>query len=95
MVAYVYILSSLKGTMYVGVTSNLERRMFEHKTGALAGFTKNYKVDLLVHYEEFETIEEAILREKQIKGWRRDKKDALVQARNPKLEDLSKGWFED
>jgi putative endonuclease len=81
--------------MYVGVTNNLERRMFEHKTGALAGFSKKYKVDLLVYYEEFESIEEAIFREKQIKGWRRDKKDALVQASNPKLEDLSKDWFKD
>lgn len=93
--SYVYILLSLKGTMYVGVTSNLEGRVWQHKTGAFDGFTKKYRVDLLVYYEEFDTIEEAIFREKQIKGWRREKKEALVEASNSKLEDLSKDWFKD
>ena len=91
---YVYILSSLKGTLYIGVTNDLERRVLEHKQGANSGFTKKYRVNLLVYYEEFTSIEDAILREKQIKGWRREKKRALVETLNPKWLDFAKDWLE-
>lgn len=90
---YVYLLASKSGTLYVGVTNNLERRISEHKQALLSGFTKQYKVNLLVYYEEFDYIEDAIRREKQIKAWRREKKDALVDAVNPKWEDLAADWF--
>ncbi len=90
---YVYILSSKTGTLYVGVTNNLERRIYEHKQGSLPGFTSKYRVTLLVYYEEFDYIEDAIRREKEIKAWRREKKDSLIASMNPKLEDLARGWF--
>jgi putative endonuclease len=89
---FVYMLSSIKGTLYTGVTNDLERRIWEHKTGANAGFTSKYKINLLVYYEEFDSIEDAIIREKQIKGLRRQKKRALVELVNPKWLDLSEGW---
>ncbi len=65
---YMYILSSKSGTMYTGVTNDIERRMMEHKSGANDGFTRKYKIDRLVHFEEFEFVEDAITREKEIKG---------------------------
>ena len=92
---YVYILSSIKGTLYVGVTNNLEGRVLQHKSRAIEGFTKRYGIDLLVYYEEFDYIEDAIIREKQIKAFRREKKRKLVETINPKWKDLSKGWFDD
>jgi putative endonuclease len=89
---YVYILANKAGTIYTGVTNDLERRVREHKAGTLAGFTKKYKVALLVYYEEFEYVHDAIAREKQIKAYRREKKDALINEFNPKWEDLAKDW---
>jgi putative endonuclease len=90
---YVYILSSKSGTMYTGVTNDIERRMMEHKSGANDGFTRRYKIDSLVHYEEFEFVEDAIAREKEIKGWLREKKRVLIKANNPEWEDLAEGWY--
>lgn len=90
---YVYLLASRSGTLYVGVTNSLERRISEHKRGQFPGFTKKYGVNLLVYYEEYDYVEDAILREKQIKAWRREKKDALVNAVNPKWEDLAADWL--
>lgn len=89
---YVYILASKTGTVYVGVTNDLERRVHEHKAGLVAGFTQIYKVDMLVYYEEFEQVYEAIEREKQIKAFRREKKDALIKQLNPRLIDLAADW---
>jgi putative endonuclease len=89
---YVYVLASKTGTLYTGVTNDLERRVREHKAGDIAGFTKKYNVNMLVYYEEFEQVYEAIEREKQIKAFRREKKDALVNEFNSSWEDLAKDW---
>ena len=91
-VYYVYVLASDTGTLYVGVTNDLERRVSEHKLGLAKGFTKKYKVSRLLYYEEFSNIYEAIEREKEIKRWRRDKKIALVEEGNPGWIDLAKDW---
>ncbi|UYN90990.1 MAG: GIY-YIG nuclease family protein [Anaerolineales bacterium] len=91
---FVYMLGSKTGTLYTGVTNNLERRMREHKQGLLSGFTKTYRVSILLFYEEYDYIEDAILREKEIKAWRREKKDALIASVNPRLEDLALDWFD-
>jgi putative endonuclease len=91
---YVYILSSLSGTLYTGVTNNIEQRVFQHKHKLVNGFTKKYNVDRLVYYEETQDINVAIAREKEIKGWRRSKKIALIKSMNPKWEDLAADWFE-
>ncbi len=93
---YVYILASKRnGTLYVGVTNDLRRRMYEHKNGIIEGFTKKYSVNRLVYFEDSADVDAAIRREKQIKGWRRDKKIALIESANPDWEDLSKEWFVD
>jgi putative endonuclease len=90
---YIYILCSATGTLYTGVTNNLERRICEHKQKLMRGFTRKYDVTRLVHFEIWGTPITAIAREKQIKGWRRSKKLALISTMNPKWEDLSKAWF--
>ena len=86
---YVYIMASRSRRLYVGVTSDLERRVGEHKAGEVPGFTRKYNMDRLVYVEEYGEVEEAIAREKQIKGWRREKKVGLIEAMNPLWEDLS------
>ncbi len=90
---YVYIMSSISGTLYTGMTNDLERRIFEHKEGENSGFTKKYKVKKLVYFESTNNVNDAIAREKQIKGWMRKKKIELVESMNPKWEDLSREWF--
>lgn len=91
---YVYILTNYNNeVMYIGVTNNLERRMYEHKQGLVEGFTRKYYVDKLVYYEHSNSIESAIVREKQLKGWTRKKKNALVENVNPAWQDLSKEIF--
>jgi putative endonuclease len=87
--AFVYILASRSRVLYIGVTTDLERRLQEHKLKLTEGFTKKYSVDRLVHLETFADIRDAIARERQIKGWRRAKKVALIEAANPKWLDLS------
>ncbi|MBS4027594.1 MAG: GIY-YIG nuclease family protein [Ignavibacteriales bacterium] len=91
---YVYILSSVSRTLYVGMTSNLERRMYEHKHKLIKGFTEKYNVNQLMYFEEFRLVFDAIEREKQIKSWRREKKLNLIETMNPLWRDLSDGWFE-
>ena len=91
---YIYILSSSSGTLYTGVTNNLEQRVYQHKHKQINGFTKKYNVDRLVFFEDCRDINAAITREKEIKGWRRSKKIALIKTVNPKWEDLSADWFE-
>ena len=87
---YVYLLTNWNNTvMYVGVTNNLQRRIHEHKNKLVEGFTKKYNVDKLVYLEECSDIKTAIEREKQIKNWRSEKKDALVASMNPDWKDLS------
>ncbi|MDE7215525.1 MAG: GIY-YIG nuclease family protein [Clostridia bacterium] len=87
--SYVYILSSqTNSTLYIGVTSDIYRRMNEHNDKVVDGFTKKYKVNKLVYVEEYGSIKEAIAREKQLKGWRREKKEALINSMNPEWKDL-------
>jgi len=87
---YVYILASLSGTLYVGLTDNLKRRIEEHRLGLVDSFTKKYKVNRLMYYEIFRHADAADAREKQIKKYRREKKIALFAQSNPRWEDLSK-----
>jgi putative endonuclease len=89
---WVYILSSRNRVLYVGVTNDLERRVAEHKSHLVPGFTATYKVDRLVYFESTNDVRMAIAREKQIKSWRREKKTALIVTTNPKWEDLSADW---
>ncbi len=91
---YVYILTNRVRTLYVGVTNDLVRRVYEHKHGLADGFTRKYNVHWLVYYEETTDVEAAIAREKQIKRWRRSKKTALVEGMNPEWRDLSQGWYD-
>ena len=89
---YVYLLASKKyGTLYIGVTSNLIKRVYEHKESLVDGFTKKYKVHQLVYYEVHDDAHEAILREKQIKRWNRDWKINLIESDNPYWLDLYDG----
>jgi len=92
---YVYILCSMSGTLYIGVTNDLVRRTYGHKHGNGSKFTKKYKINRLVYFEEFGEIQLALAREKEIKKWRRSKKIALIESTNPKWVDLSEGWYED
>ncbi len=80
-------------TLYTGVTDNLERRVYEHKNKLVEGFTKRYNITKLVYYEETNNVQIAIEREKQIKGWLRRRKIALIESMNPKWADLSDEWL--
>ena len=91
---FVYILTSNSGTLYTGMTNNLQRRMYQHKNKLTEGFTAKYNVNRLVYYEIFGDARDAIAREKQIKGWLRKKKIALIESMNPKWQDLSEEWVE-
>ncbi len=91
---YVYILASLSGTLSIGITDNLERRMVEHKEGLIPGFTKQYGVNRLVYFELYSDVRNAIRREKQLKGWRREKKITLIRSTNPSWKDLARAWYE-
>lgn len=87
---YVYILSNQRRTvLYIGVTSNLARRLYEHKNKLVEGFTKQHNCDELLYFEETSSIDDATKREKQLKNWSRAKKLVLVQRLNPELRDLS------
>ena len=90
---YVYIMTNQSKTLYTGVTNDLMRRVYEHKNKMIEGFTKKYNITKLVYYKETNDIQVAISREKQIKGWLRGKKIALIESVNPKWNDLSEGWF--
>jgi putative endonuclease len=90
---YVYIMTNKSRTLYTGVTNNLRRRVFEHKHHLIDGFTKKYNITKLVYYEETNDITEAIAREKQIKGWLRKKKIALIESINAEWKDLSRDWL--
>jgi len=89
----VYILASATGVLYVGVTRDLGRRVAEHKRGDVAGFTWEHAVQRLVYFEGFRDVRSAIAREKQLKGWRREKKIWLIRRENPRFEDLSRGFW--
>jgi len=86
---YVYILASrIGGTLFIGVTNDLVRRVFEHKSKFVAGFTKKYNVIKRVYHEQYDSIENAIQREKQLKKWNRQWKVRLIEERNPNWDDL-------
>ena len=89
---YVYIMSSKSGTLYTGITNNLDRRVYEHKQFLVPGFTAKYHCTRLVYFEEYSEARCAIAREKQIKGWLRSKKISLIQAMNPHWNDLAQNW---
>src|SRR5437867_1285991 len=89
----VYIMTNEARTLYIGVTNNLERRVYEHKHKLIPGFTGKYNLTKLVHYEVTNDIRDAIAREKQVKGWLRAKKVALIEEDNPGWQDLSAGWY--
>jgi putative endonuclease len=92
---YVYILANGKRMLYVGVTKDLRRRANEHRQKLIIGYTRQYNISRLVYFEATPNVSAAIAREKQIKGWTRAKKLALIEASNPKWADLSEAWRED
>ena len=90
---FVYILASKKnGVLYIGVTNNIERRLFEHKNKTVKGFTSRYNIDKLVYFEQFIDINEAIKREKQLKKWNRQWKIDLIEKNNAEWKDLAIDW---
>nr|WP_321231186.1 GIY-YIG nuclease family protein [uncultured Psychroserpens sp.] len=90
---YLYLLASKKnGTLYIGVSNDLERRMFEHKNKLVEGFTSKYNVDKLMYFESFQYVNDAIQREKNMKKWKRQWKIDVIEKDNPNWEDLSVDW---
>ena len=90
---YVYMVTNFaRSVLYIGVTSDLEGRLYEHREGVTAGFTKRYRVNRLVFCEHYGDVLAAIAREKQLKGWTRAKKETLVAVGNPRWDDLSTDW---
>ena len=86
---YIYILTNKSRTLYTGITNDLNRRLYEHKNKLIEGFTKKYNISILVYFELFTNPDDAIRREKQIKGWLRKKKINLIESTNPEWKDLS------
>ncbi len=91
---YVYIVTNKSWTLYTGVTNDLARRMWEHKHGTVKGFTSRYRMGRLIYYETFRDVRDSIAREKEIKGWTRARKMALIKAANSRGKDLSERWFQ-
>ena len=91
---FTYIMASRSHTLYIGVSRDLQKRVFEHKWAEHDAFTAKYNCDRLVWFESYQEVTRAIAREKQLKGWRRDKKIALIEKANPAWIDLSKDWFD-
>ena len=92
---YVYLMANWNNkVLYTGMTNNIESRVYDHKHKLLPGFTKRYNVNKLVYYEYTTDVQAAIDREKEIKGWRREKKNRLVSSMNPEWKDLSEGWYD-
>ena len=90
---YVYIMTNKSRTLYTGMTNNLMRRVYEHKHKLVKGFTEKYNIQFLVYYESTSSVHAALEREKQIKGWLRANKIALIDSMNPQWKDLSEEWF--
>ena len=90
---FVYIITNKnKTTLYIGVTNSLERRIWEHRNKVQKGFASDYNLSFLLYYESYSEPEQAIAREKQLKGWRREKKVKLIEKENPRWIDLSRDW---
>ena len=92
---YVYIVASAARVLYIGITSNLRKRVWQHKNGVFEGFTSKFRSCRLVYWESYDRVENAIDREKQLKRWRREKKVFLIEKQNRDWHDLSDGWFND
>jgi putative endonuclease len=92
---YIYIMTNRSGTLYIGMTNDLVRRVYQHKKKIVEGFTQRYNIDRLVYYEETNDVRVAQERERQLKGWLRLKKLDLIKGMNPEWKDLSDGWYED
>ncbi len=90
---FVYLIASISRVLYTGMTSNLHRRVWEHKNDLIEGFTREYRCHRLVLYESFDDVNKAIDREKQLKRWNRKKKEWLIAQRNPTWEDLAAEWY--
>lgn len=90
---WLYVMTNRSGTLCIGLTNNLERRVWEHRHGAVEGFTSKYRITRLVLAEPFAEVRDAIAREKQLKKWSREKKLALIRASNPEWKDLADEWF--
>ncbi len=91
---FTYIIANRSHTLYIGVTGDPHKRVFQHKWKEHDGFTERYNCDRLVWFETYQDIRKAIAREKQLKGWRREKKIALIEKANPTWEDLSREWYD-
>ena len=89
---FAYIVCSRSGTLYIGMTNSIYSRALQHKRGEIAGFASEYHCDRLVYYESFDDVHKAIGREKQLKGWTRAKKIALIESKNPRWVDLAEKW---
>ncbi|MBU1101970.1 MAG: GIY-YIG nuclease family protein [Bacteroidetes bacterium] len=92
---YIYIMTNNSKTLYIGMTNNLERRVYEHKNSLVKGFTSKYKITKLVYYEMTNDVNTALNREKQLKNWRREWKINLIESLNPEWKDLSEEWIRD
>ncbi len=89
----VYVMGSITGTLYIGMTGNLHKRVFEHKFHRIEGFTDDYDIERLLYWESYDDVHKAIGREKQLKGWRREKEVVLIESMNPQWLDLSADWY--
>ena len=90
---WVYIMTNRSGTLYIGLTGNLARCVCEHRHRLIPGFTSRYRIDRLIHAEPYADLRDAIARKKQLKGWRRDRKLAVIAQENPDWRDLGEEWF--
>jgi putative endonuclease len=91
---FTYIMASRSRTLYIGITGDLVKRAFQHKQKKYSGFTARYNCERLVWFQRFTEVSEAIQREKELKGWTRAKKIALIESANPTWEDLSQPWYQ-
>ncbi len=91
--SWVYIMTNRSGTLYIGITGDLARRVHEHRHHLMPGFTSRYRIDRLLHAEHNDEVRDAIAREKQLKGWSRARKLALIAENNPQRRDLADEWF--
>ena len=90
---YVYIMASISGTLYIGMTNDIKRRVWEHKQHLVEGFTDKHDIERLLYFESFRDVSVAINREKQLKKWGRNKKIDLIKSKNCKWDDLADDWF--
>jgi putative endonuclease len=90
---YVYIISNVSHTLYIGFTNDIQKRIWQHRQKQADSFTREYNISMLVHLEEFDRADDAIAREKQLKNWRREKKVWLIEQENPNWFDLAHDWF--